>query len=51
MLISLFKYNQPTTEIHTSIYRMGGPSGNYLWSLGFSSNLLTLGMFTSSAVV
>ena len=27
MLISLFKYNQPTTEIPTSIYRMGGPSG------------------------
>ena len=48
MLISLFKYNQPTTEIPISIYRMGGPSGK---SLGFSSNLLTLGMFTSSGVV
>ena len=27
MLISLFKYNQTTTEIPISIYRMGGPSG------------------------
>ena len=26
MLIFLFKYNQPKTEIPTSIYEMGGPS-------------------------
>ena len=26
MLISLFKCNQPKTEIPTSIYKMGGPS-------------------------
>ena len=26
LLISLFKYNQPTTEKPTSIYKMGGPN-------------------------
>ena len=26
MLISLFEYNQPKTEIPTSIYKMGGSS-------------------------
>ena len=25
MLISIFKYNQPKTEISTYIYKMGGP--------------------------
>ena len=28
LLISLFKYNQPTTEKPTSIYKMGGPNVN-----------------------
>ena len=26
MLISIFKYNQPKTEIPVSIYKVGGPS-------------------------
>ena len=26
MLISIFKYNQPKTEIPVSIYKIGGPS-------------------------